>query len=149
MLPSRSSREKAAVMIDFSLENSQAAEGKRDELAKARESIPRKKYLSPAPRAATRRTEKSMNPSSDNKFLIASCHSMPKARFTIQLSDATLDLRQLRQETACRELSQAVASCRNAPVAEVEESSTFATCDTRHTQMEYSFDPGCTCSACA
>ena len=42
MLPSRSPREKAAVMIDFSLENSQAAEGKRDELAKARESIPRK-----------------------------------------------------------------------------------------------------------
>ena len=44
-------------------------------------------------------------------------------------------------------LSRAVATCRNAPVAEVEESSTFATCDTRHTQMEYSFDPGCTCSA--
>ena len=40
-----------------------------------------------------------------------------------------------------------VASCRKTPVAEVEESSTFATCDTRHTQMEYSFDPGCTCSA--
>ena len=44
-------------------------------------------------------------------------------------------------------LSRAVASCRNAPVAEVEESSTFATCDTRYTQMEYGFDPGCTCSA--
>ena len=77
MLPKQSPIEKATVTIDFSLENSQTAERKRDELAKARESIPSKKYLSPAPRAATRRTEKSMNTFLDNKFHIASCHSIP------------------------------------------------------------------------
>ena len=40
MLPMQSTREKAAVMIDFPVENSQVADGKRDELGKSRESIP-------------------------------------------------------------------------------------------------------------
>ena len=77
MLPTQSPIEKATVTVDFPLENSQAAERKRDELAKARVSIPSKKYLPPAPRAATRSTKKSINPSFDNKFLMASCHSVP------------------------------------------------------------------------
>ena len=48
MLPARSPIEKATVTIDFSLENSQAAERKRDELAKARESIPSKNIVASA-----------------------------------------------------------------------------------------------------
>ena len=77
MLPTQSPVEKATVMIHFPLENWQAAERKRDELAKARVSIPSKTYLSPAPRAATRRTRKIMNPSLDNQFLMTSCHNTP------------------------------------------------------------------------
>ena len=42
VLPMRSPIEKATVTTDFSLENSQAEERKRDELAKAREPIPSK-----------------------------------------------------------------------------------------------------------
>ena len=45
MLPTQSPIEKATVTIDFSLENGQAAERKRDELAKARESIPSKIFV--------------------------------------------------------------------------------------------------------
>ena len=58
MLPTRSPIEKATVKGDFPLENGQAAERKRDELAKARVSIPSKIYLSPGPRAAMRRSKK-------------------------------------------------------------------------------------------
>ena len=48
MPPTRSPIEKATVAIYFSLENSQAAERKRDELAKARDSIPSKIFVTSA-----------------------------------------------------------------------------------------------------
>ena len=48
MLPTRSPIEKATVTIDFSLENSQAAERKRDELAKAKSQSRAKVFVTSA-----------------------------------------------------------------------------------------------------
>ena len=76
MLPTRSPIEKATVMIDFPLENSQASERKSDELAKARKSIPSKRFFTSA-ESSDKEDQKSMNPSLDDKFLMARCHSIP------------------------------------------------------------------------
>ena len=51
MLPKSNPMEKATITIDFPLENSQAAERKRDELEKARDSIPIKTFVTSAERS--------------------------------------------------------------------------------------------------